>query len=278
MTTTVANLTASANFTAPNAQFNKVFTPVANIAAANVKVSQNVQVDLSAMFNYTHCGFAWDLGYNFWMTTAEKIKNCGNNNTIVQSNYALKGDASVFGFAGSPVVANAVALSASESAATICSGTNITLTSPAVTATTSINQRVDNAQLAFNGAHVALLNANVPQAHVDTSLNPVVLLDSNLDKDGARSKGLSNRVFTHLSYTWEDHDCYVPYLGIGGSAEFVAKKKNCANATPCSNSSGCTAAVTTTSCNSSCDNNSSNVRRTNVSQWGIWLKGGVSFN
>ncbi|MCL5876074.1 MAG: hypothetical protein M1114_06400 [Candidatus Dependentiae bacterium] len=39
-------------------QFANKLTPVANFAAQNVKVNQDLQLDLTAMFNYTHCKFA----------------------------------------------------------------------------------------------------------------------------------------------------------------------------------------------------------------------------
>ncbi len=279
-------ITPAPGLTASTYQFDGVFTPIANLATQNVKVSQNVQVDLSAMFNYTHCGFAWDLGYNFWMTSCEKIKQCGNTSALFSGNttYALKGDASVYGFtAAAPT--GPIALGATESAATICSGTNILVgVTPAITPTTSINAGVDNAQFANNTAGVTPLynssGAAAPADQTHTSIQSVLLSNANIDVASATAKGMSNKVFTHLSYTWEDHDCYVPYFGVGGKAEFASDKKNCnVTGASCTNSSGCTVAnniVSTSSCSSSCNDN--NCRRTNISEWGIWLKGGVSFN
>jgi hypothetical protein len=48
-------------------------------------------------------------------------------------------------------------------------------------------------------------------------LQPVFLSASDVLLQGTKS--LSHKVFTNLSYTW-DRDNWIPYLGIGGSAEF----------------------------------------------------------
>ena len=117
-------------FTAPTSVFQNQFLPVANIAQAQVKVSIPVQADIVALLNYRHCNFSWDIGYNFWSVSCEKIKPCGySNNKLFFGNntYALKGDAQVFGFttaASSPSTCLAVPLSATESFATINAGGN----------------------------------------------------------------------------------------------------------------------------------------------------------
>ena len=88
-----------------------LYMPVANFSTRDVNVSFGVQADLVAMFNYTHRGFSWDLGYNFWALSCSEVNlrcndNCSNNNNscgnaiIVPfpTNMALKGDASIAGY------------------------------------------------------------------------------------------------------------------------------------------------------------------------------------
>jgi hypothetical protein len=98
----------------------------------------------------------------------------------------------------------------------------------------------------------------------------VTLTDSMIDYEGARTKGLSNKVFGHVNYSWMDsYESCVPFVGLGGFAEFGSSSDCCST---CS-----------TSCNdccnscSSCDDDCSCCKNVALSQWGVWLKGGVSF-
>lgn len=234
-------------FTQATAQFANTFTPVANITSARVSVSQDAQCDLTAMFSYNHCGFTWDVGYNLWATSCEKIRFCNNDLLSNNKTYALKGDALVYGFDTVNAYAP-IALSATQSSATIHSGTN-QLIGP-------VNNGIDNYQFAFGdatggAAHNALSATPGMVNAIGTSIQSVFLTSADLDVAGNGSKGLSNKVFTHINYTWEDHECYLPYLGVGGKAEW---------------------ATTTNSCDKKKCMNS------NISEWGVWLKGGFSFN
>lgn len=56
---------------APLAQFQNVFTTVANLTTFDVESRIAAQVDFVALFNYTHCGWGWDMGYNFWTRSCE---------------------------------------------------------------------------------------------------------------------------------------------------------------------------------------------------------------
>jgi hypothetical protein len=170
--------------------------------------------------------------------------------------------------AGSPV-----ALSATESKATIHVGTNNG---------SLINNGVDNLQWAVAGenqmATVLLLNQPAG-TQTQTSNNPVILTLDDVDFSAARTKGLSQKVFTHVSYSWLDNEDWTPYLGVGAEVEFAMKDNSCetslCNRNPCS--STCTAGSCTPS--TTCYNcNESDCRRCALSQWGVWIKGGVSFN
>lgn len=51
-------------------------TPAANITRSDIQVSVPVQVDLVALINYATDVFSWNVGYNFWARSCEKINCC----------------------------------------------------------------------------------------------------------------------------------------------------------------------------------------------------------
>jgi hypothetical protein len=255
-----------ATATAANYQFSGNYAPVANVTSFNVETSVNVQADIVAMFNYTHKNWSWDLGYNFWYRGCEKISpKCDN---FAANTWALKGDAYVFGFdRGTTVGANATTtaslpLSATESLATINAGTNAGQTNP------NTNPKVDGVALAWSVAnsHPLQVPRTGTDLQINTSIQPVFIAQSDINF--ATNKGMSNKVFTDIGYTWNRED-YVPYLGVGFEAEFGTNSgDDCGdcNDNECGN------------CDSDCDNVQGNCVKCSLSQWGVWIKGGVSFN
>ncbi len=238
------------------AQFQNLIRPLANLTTVDVDVTIGIQSDIAIIFDLTLGGLSLDVGYNFWMHNCERItwrNNCPlpfTNDNI----FALKGDAYLFGFD----TANGdtpVALSSTERLATIHAGTNTPI-GTAFNTTQTLNPTIDNPQLASadTGAGVNPLRAapgTVLQQR--TSIQPVVLIPNEINFQGARTKGLSNRVVANISYTWTEHCKWIPFIGCGGFAEFVPNSDIL-----CSSDCSCT--------------------RTNINQWGVWLKGGASFN
>jgi hypothetical protein len=289
----VQNLTAGdtqATAVAPSSQFAKEFTPVANLTTIPVDVSYAVQGEAILKFAYTHCNFQFDLGYDFWGRSCAKIcKRCDcGDNPFTSNHWGLKGDAFVYGFEFNgethTVAQPGVPLSATQGNATIFGGTN-NYPDGINNVPWNSNPGIDNPALAWNGNHALPLVTRRHEANAGiwaparTSLQPVLLTDADLDINAARTKAYSNKVFAHIGYTWKDHECWTPYLGIGGEAEFGSRAG-------CKNDTGCHAPCNTgcnTSCNTGCGTNCHNGDNTNCakfafSQWGIWLKGGVSFN
>jgi hypothetical protein len=231
-------------------QFSNEFTPVANLTAQDVKVSVGAQVDLALWLNFTSGGFSWDLGYDLWLQTCEKLScsDCGPVLRAQPSTWVLAGDALVYGV-GVTQTTQKFPLSVSESGATINAGTN---------GTSLINGGVDNPQTAGNDANATLTNGT-------TALNlsiPLVYLSEADISNEQQNKPLSNKIWTHFNYTW-DREGVVPYFGIGGAAEFGSNdhKDDC-DTTP----------APTTSCKSD------ECIQCTVSQWQIWAKIGVSFD
>ena len=260
-------------------QFAGEYAPVANITTRKVKVSIGAQGDVVAMFNYTCRGFSWDLGYNFWGMSSSKIHiNCDEDDcpetcpTIIPftpNTWALKGDASVFGYptpATDP--ATAVPLGATESKVTIFNGTNNDAFNPPTVPNTLTNPAIDPvvtpAVTAGGDALFAFSDPTTPLAAINTSVPPVFISADDFDFDGAKQRGLSHKVFTHFSYTWLNHDRWLPYLGAGFSAEFGSG----GHGRDCDNDD-----LTTTNI----DNCPSSVSCA-LSKWAVEIKGGVSFH
>jgi hypothetical protein len=235
--------------------YSNQLSPLANITSFNVDVSVSVNADVVAMFNYTCGNWSWDLGYNFWGRSCEKIElDCKCPQTFTENTWVLQGDASQYGCENN-VGANPHALSASNSAATIRGGSS----------NFAANANVDNAKLAaFGNPEVALRACSDNTVAINTSIQPVYIKASDINF--AKNQGISNKFFTHFGYNWEC-ECWNPFLGIGVEAEFAQHNNN-----DCKESCA-------TSCKDDCDNGlPGDCVRCGLSQWGIWVKGGVAFN
>lgn len=257
----------------PSAQFQNEFAPMANLTTFCVNTRSAVQVDMVVMMNLFYKGFSWDLGYNFWARTCEKLSRCGAIPTAFDNNttWALKGDSQVIGFtATAEAGADAnrlpanfpVNLSVTQDSATLYSGSNFPLTGAsdlAVFNAGRTNPNIDNPRLATAGPTVATgsqVNLTInpdsgASARINTSINPIFIDILDVNFCPAQSKGISSKIFTHFNYTWQ-HCCrrWIPYIGLGGEAEFAHNTKHCVR-------NGCPSCA--------------------LSQWGIWIKGGISF-
>lgn len=262
---------------APVAVFDYEYSPVANFSTREVKVSAGVQADISLMFTYTCKGFSWDLGYNLWVRSCEDVdlrdEDCA---PFPENTWALKGDAAMFGYGTqgttliTPNLDEPVALSASQSEATIFAGTNLGTDEPLT------NENINNPEFALwddavtptpnpndqlvTSAFDDTLTAGNATFQVNTSIQPVFIKLADLDLCGAETKGLSNKLFTHLNYTWVDCEDWIPYIGLGAEVEFGS---NGSNGDCGSNNNGCS---------------SDGCHRCSLSQWGVWVKAGLSFN
>ena len=265
---------------APIAQFKNVFTPVANLTAACVDVTASVQGQLTAMFNIHKKNIDFDIGYRFWGRACERIRinsKCPHQLDSQRDVWALKGDAHVYGFLRGSVptiVGSAandpVALSGTQSKATIHKGTNnfIALNGDLGgdennNIRPTGNPFVDNAQFARAVADNSTVNADILDRQVGqagrqtkTSKEPIFFNTEDINFDGSRTRGISHTLFFDMTYSWFDHGNWFPYIGIGGKVEWV--KTNCQ---PSCDGTGCT----------SC-------QQCTPSEWGVWFKGGVSFN
>src|SRR5262249_3423637 len=130
----------------------------------------------------------------------------------------------------------------------------------------------DHAQFAFvnlSGNVLTPVNA-LADGRTRTSIQPITLDTASINY--ASNRGLSHKVFTHLSYNWMPCEDYTPFIGIGASAEFgqSCKNRDCDDRRQCNN-----VCTPKTACNDDVDGSCVTCA---LSQWAVWIKGGVLFN
>ena len=274
------------------------FAPLANISTLDVKVGIDVQADIVAMLNMKLCGFSFDLGYNFWMRGCERISLLKEENQTdlhrqslnlagdrggfgdgFRDRWSLKGDAQVFAYGGAVAYGTTTykdlgtppspyRIPVSESRATIHdaprgAGTIDPTGGPPPTGLTGGSRIVANSGV-DNPAYLTGLKSlpgSTTSQPINASYTPVTL--SLNDLDFVRTRGLSHKVFGHLTYEldtcgFEVGSCRasVPFIGLGFFGEF-GDNNSCNDR-----------------CTKICENS---CMKTSLSQWGVWLKGGVSF-
>ena len=263
-----SNATNATGAQAPSTQFKKEFAPVANLTTVPIDVKISAQAEVLLMLNLAAANWQIDIGYNYWARTCERLRRVPECEPLRTNMWALKGDAHAFGFVGEAVPAEAlqdddpVALSATQMNATVHAGTNfasIDVTDPAAIAAARRNPNVDNAQFAFAGNDQRLIaqpGADVNTDRIKTSINPVLLSADSIDCTNAKTRGSSSKLFTHISYAWKERTGWMPYLGLGAEVEWGHRRQ---------------------SDTKECDLCTSQCLDCALSQWGVWVKGGISF-
>ncbi|MDZ4097293.1 MAG: hypothetical protein U1E13_01195, partial [Methylophilaceae bacterium] len=79
------------------AQFKKLFTPVANLTTCDIKVSNAAQIDFTFIFSYLTDTDSWSFGYGIWSCSPDHICLCDTH--LEPNTWALKGDSQLYGFA-----------------------------------------------------------------------------------------------------------------------------------------------------------------------------------
>jgi len=266
------NLTGEADaYTPVKYQYAANLIPAINWTTFNVDVKINVQADIALKLGYVRENWNFDLGYNLWARTGEKFccdccEDCCNDcccQSTSRKTYAAKGCLPVYGRwqNGQDTI---VPLGNTSSNATIsCCGD------------------VDNSETAFytsGGNNPVIL---LPDTTAATSSVQPVLATRDLLNLGKSPSSITHKVFGHISYAWKDREeDWIPFLGIGGEVEFAQNTDCCCNdccntCTPCS-----TTSTHNTNCNSNCNNCCDDccTRRGGLSIWGLWIKGGISFD
>lgn len=209
-----------------------------------IKIPVQADIALSCVFE---CG-SWQatIGYNLWARSAEKLV-C--REPLPTGHYALKGDAQLYGY--QQTVFNPeplfVGLNATQHTATLHAGQ-----APGSASEVFSNTNADSAAAAsFLGAPLeqstvsGLIGTGVTVLERVYGSAPAQLLsDADINVcSGLSPKGLSNSIFAYVGYTWYEQCGAIPYVGIGTKVECGRLSKG----------------------------------RAAVSQWGLWIKGGITY-
>ena len=268
-----------------NLEFANEYAPVANITRRNVTSTIGAQGDVAFSFAYQSGNFQWDLGYDFWGISCEKLRinDCCAADI---GQWALKGDQRVYGFASTDApVSLAMKIPATDSLATIHAGSNMingvnyTGSNPIA----PLNFYADNSMPVETGItngngyilpSTSFMSSSIPIIY--TSNPPILIEEDDFALCGTR--GISNKFFTHFNYAWPfiDEDKFTPYVGLGVEVECGGRRKGCCNnnSNACSSDTCCAEPVIETNCNfvqACCENVA-------LSQWGIWFKIGAVYN
>jgi len=218
--------------TTPAYLFAGRFEPVANLTTSLVNVSINLECELSFLLTFNRDQFSWHIGYGLWAQHGGTITICDNR--LAHETWALKGDAQVFGFiasADAPLVQNqAIPLSATESAATINSGTNAPVGTTDFSASEH-NPAIDSPTQATAGnSNTRLLyQPNLPNSadnQINTSRTPILLTTEDIDVEDTRIRHIENSLFMHFTYTINTNTTITPTIGLGAQAVFGQSEKN----------------------------------------------------
>jgi len=251
------------------AQFDNEVSSIINLTTYDVNVSVNCQADVALYCSYTKKRNYWTFGYSAWKRGCENI-SIKNINNFAEKTWSIKGDAQLFGFIGQQTdpddlpIDTPVALSATESAATINYGTNLpkrgVSTDPiereAQIAIAHKNPRIDGPQPAFAGNNqrlVASTNDTTVINQINTSIQPRFISCTDIDINSAASSGFSHKIFTHFNHAIHTYGRADAYIGLGSEIEFGRQ----AGPPPAIGDDKCI------NCALSC--------------WGIWLKGSVTW-
>ena len=244
----------------PDAQYDQEISSVANLTTLPIKVSASMQADLAVMIGYTQRRNNWGFGYGFWGRSCEDICLCGTTPFDTEL-WALKGDAQLFGFADDGLE-TPIALSATQRKATINRGRNTSqtgATTELLIAQAKRNERIDNPAATVadpNGDTTFETVVTIPSGgqQINTSIQPVILTQNDIDINSARTRASAHKVFGHFNHIIKRPHS-TPYIGFGAEVEF-GQGAVCDRFVPVGNPP--------------CVN-------TALSFWAVWLKGGIAF-
>jgi len=240
------DLQLSATGPAAPYQFIGHILPAINVTTLPSVISIAVQADIVFKLAYQRDdGFELDLGYNCYARSKEKL---GCRQKLPANRFVAKGDAQVYGFnaANEPI-----RLGVSQSKATVYKaqdGGNF------VAGAAYVNVNADSPVPAFDGSGAAINQLNstdaaalgIAQAQINTSNPTLFITDTDINESSALvARAVSHTLFVHANKSWWiEGESLTPCIGAGISTELGAHclRENSA-----------------------------------LSQWRIWLKGGLSY-
>ncbi len=248
-----------------------------------VHVSVGVKADFSLKLAYRWCGFGFDLGYNGYGHSREKIEVLCNScpSDIDKRKFGIKGTEGTCcsnyliavvpsgGLLVPTIFPNGDTFPAN---ATVPPGCPSLPVPPISTVTNLPDNATESDATAFAGGTrqsgtiaatdcaVCLNGGTVTQPtptaslttangyYINNGLQPTLLSVNDIDiHSGEAHSVFTNKAFAHICYTWMDECGWNPQLGVGGEVELDANQGR-----------------------SACE-------RSGLTQWGVWVKGCVSF-
>lgn len=191
--------------------FSGLFTPVANLTTVRVKISTAIQANAATLVTFAHHKQRYSFGYDFYARSCEKIDLVDDCLPFDTDNWALKGDAFVYGFIPmdtSPTAAisnTPVPLGVSQSCATIRRGANNTGPQSNVDIF-SFNDGVDNPTGAQFGSIILTrqpLQTATPDNQQFRSTPLTLLSRQDLNLNSVRTRGLQQGVLAQWAYLFE---------------------------------------------------------------------------
>jgi len=206
----------------PEKQYTGHLFPAINKTTLDCKVSVGLQADMLFALSYQKDFWRFDLGYNLWVRTREKIK-CRERFT--DDKFAPKGDAQLYGFWDEGVYTGAVSryfsvpLNVTQSEATIFNG------QPDATGAYNANYtnpNADSAEQAFDMFGIPLeYPFGTGILNINGSDPAVLLTDGSVDECSALSpRASSSKLFAACHYVCESREQWDPYVGAGFEIEF----------------------------------------------------------
>jgi hypothetical protein len=283
------------------------------LAYRQLDIKIDAKVDATLKFAYQNCNWVWDLGYNVYYQSEESISkgrnkesrncsadNCSLDNCSDRNNCAVdcktncdtKCDTTCGGFNNCPFPTERTDRRYAVAGLTGQCCTNYTIEGTPygceVTAngTTPVSQARPSASMfdassdvqipvgeitapTYGDTESVCLAYNSDQltpgedvgCYLDGTFRPVTSsgalqpINANTAinlRSGLAPSILTHKIFTHVNYIWADDCGWNPYLGLGAEAEFSSKNDDCRER-----------------CNET--------ERLDLNQWGVWVKGGLSF-
>lgn len=219
-----------------------------DVTTFDSKIKINAQADIDAKIAFKYKNASVTLGYNLWVRSAEKLVS---RECLQHHYYGIKGDAQVYGFfdiggMGVPPTIH-IPINATQSGSTLRKpqGNGNTVDN-------FVNNNADNAAFLYNVVFPlqqtdlnSLVNTGITsRAQVKGSNMAVLVTDDDINNcSGLSPRALTNKIFGSIEYDFRVCN-KESYILLGAEAEF-ASKVDCV--------------------------------KTTVSQWGIWLKGGITY-
>jgi len=291
-------------------QYKRNLIPAINWSTFSVDVKIDIQADIALKLGYARGGFIFDLGYNLYARTGERLcynccdsccdapycsDCCGCSCDDSCMRYTIKGDSYMYG-TENVSEGQTYPIPFSQTCANIYIGKNV---QELLTESAQANAKNDNILPAWSAFNVELVNTG-------TKINasePPTLVTRDMLNTGKSPSIITHKIFAHLGYAWRDtRGDLVPFIGIGGEIEFAqgtdsccyddccnSRYKHCCDeclppyVTFCTKTKGA-GTKTKNRRNQCCDDmcksyyDGCNTSRSGISQWGVWMKGGIAFD